>query len=389
MRRHHIAYLTFPHASHVNSSFSVVSTLAKRGYRVSYVSSERFLQKVAGLGIETLTCPVLPKYIVQPEVLGDSQEHPFITLASATLANVLPFYEENRPDLIAYDDLCLAGRLTAELLRVPSVRMSPCLALSVEGLSRQLKSVPHRDTVLAVEAEVARFLETFGGSGHFFFHNEGFNVYSYPKVFQLEDDIASANSLYAGRCAGEQRIRGVWQPKNTGERPVLLVSTSTFYLRGPDYFKMCVDALRDLRWHVVLAIGDNNDPRMFDALPPHFEILQGVPQFEALRYVDLLIALGGTATTMEAMYYGIPLLLITDGHPEPELYADNVVRLGLGRHLRKGEVTAETVRSSVIQISGDEDLLRRVRQMQLVVQREPGGEETVNRMIEYLNASRS
>jgi MGT family glycosyltransferase len=364
----------------------VVATLAKRGYRVSYLTSERFVPKVAGLGVEVLTCPALPNYTVPSEIVCEDEEHPFITLAKATLPRIMPFYKKQRPDLIVCDDLCLAGRVTAKCLDVPSIQTSPCLALSREGLAHQLKSEVHRRRVLSIEAQVDRFLETYGISGDLFFHRERLNIYFYPKEFQLDDGVSSENSFYAARCPAEQPIRHVWRPRNNVDRPIILVSTSTFYLRGPDYFRMCIKALLDLHWHVVLAIGDNNDPKLFDPLPPHFEVMQHVPQFEALQYVDLLIGLGGMATTMEAMYYGIPLLLITDGHPEPELYADNVVRLGLGRHLKKAEVTAEAVRAAVIEISSDKELLKRVKQMQLVVQRGPGGEGTANRMAEYLSS---
>jgi MGT family glycosyltransferase len=147
---------------------------------------------------------------------------------------------------------------------------------------------------------------------------------------------------------------------------------------------MCIEALSGLRWHVVLAIGDNNDPASFRPLPPHFEVIQHIPQIQVLPYTDLLICLGGMATSVEAMYHGIPLLMMTHGHAEPELYADNMVRLGLGKHLKRAETNTENVRNSVLQLSTDGALLHRVKDMQHVVQRDPGGEETVNRMEEYL-----
>jgi len=147
---------------------------------------------------------------------------------------------------------------------------------------------------------------------------------------------------------------------------------------------MCIDALSDLRVHVVLAIGDNNHPTLLDASPSEFEVLQGIPQIQILPHADLFISLGGMISSVEAVYHGVPQLMITHGYPEAEAYAENMVRLGLGIHLKDFETDSSHIRSAVQKMLEDGALQERVNKMRGIVRREPGAEETANRIEEYL-----
>src|ERR687892_455383 len=82
------------------------------------------------------------------------------------------------------------------------------------------------------------------------FHRETLNIYFFPKELQLKGTVSEADCFYAGRCAGEQPYYGDWQKTSSDDRPICLVSTSTTYIQGPKFFKMCVEALRNLGWHV-------------------------------------------------------------------------------------------------------------------------------------------
>jgi UDP:flavonoid glycosyltransferase YjiC (YdhE family) len=94
--------------------------------------------------------------------------------------------------------------------------------------------------------------------------------------------------------------------------------------------------------------------------------------------------MGGPVSAAEAMYHGVPLLMITQGSPDLEVYSENAARLGIGCHLRKTETTVNTIRDSALRILGDGAIADRMEQIQRIVRREPGAEDTANCIEEYL-----
>ena len=88
----------------------------------------------------------------------------------------------------------------------------------------------------------------------------------------------------------------------------------------------------------------------------------------------------------EAGYHGVPLIVTTHGMPELEWQADRMASLGLGIWLGKDDTNVENIRKSAIQISEDDSILRAVKQMRYLVRREPGAEETANRIEEYIES---
>ena len=388
MKPAHIAFFSFPHFPDVNPTLAVVATLVRRGFRVTYVTSERFAATVSDLGAEFVRCPPFSNPFDRVTGIEESHEHPAIPLATRTLSDVMPFYATNRPDLIVYDFVCLAGRILAEKWNIPAIQTSPAFALDPLHLDQQPKGLEFREAVLTAGRAMNRLLAHHGiVRGNHPFYREQLNIYFYPEALQLDGDAFDETCFYAGRCAAERPHQRKWRRHRIDDRPILLVSTSTVYIQGPAYFKMCVDALSGLKWHVILAIGDRNDPAAFDPLPPHFEIMQHVPQIEVLPYVDFLICLGGMITTGEAMYHGIPLLMLTNGYPEAEAYAENNARLGLGRHLEEGRCDCrEYKKCPASDVGGSCASGECTKKMQRAVQRSPGAEDTVNRITEYLES---
>ena len=59
MTNRHIAFFSVPYPPHVNPTLAIVSVLVRRGYRVTYVTSDTFAARVAALGaFEVVSCPI-------------------------------------------------------------------------------------------------------------------------------------------------------------------------------------------------------------------------------------------------------------------------------------------------------------------------------------------
>jgi MGT family glycosyltransferase len=355
---------------------------------VTYVTSDRFSAEIAELGAEVIRCPWFGN--VLDTSLARKECYEIVPLSARTLLDVTPFYNANRPDLIIRDHVSYAGHILSMKWNIPAIETDADLAFERADPTLLSDSVRRsREERLAANAAVIKLIKSHGVDPiESAARSQSPTLYWYPKIYQLQGDSLEYGCVYAGRCAAERPYSGTWQPATVNDRPMVLVSASTAYVQGPEYFNMCTQALLGLPFNVVLAIGNNNDPELFKSLPPNFALLHNVPQLRILPYVSVMICLGGPISTWEAMYHGIPLIMMTHGYSDPEAYADHAVELGIGVHLRKHDATVENVKNAVEQVQSSVEIRNQVKRMQYAVRRSWGAEETANFVEEYLSFNR-
>jgi NDP-glycosyltransferase len=389
MTRPHVSIVSYPFAAFVNPTLPLAAVLVRRGYRVTYATTEQFAPRVSSLGVEVIPCPtVCVDNVVDRNDLEGAiarflvkfEEHTDVAIAKLT-----PIYQYDRPVLLLYNNLAMAGHILARRLNLRRAQLNATFALERSQMHRQARDFRTRQDLIEASNRLDGFLEKYGiASEGYYFCREALNIYLFPKALQPLAEGFDDSCFYAGRCAGEQPYYGEWLPENVDRRPIVLVSTSTMYVRGPGYFRMCIEALSGLEFRVLLSIGDSNDAASLGVLPPHFEIVQNIAHVKILPYASLFIYLGGSISTSEAMYHGVPLLVLSFGFKEIEFMGDILEDLGIGIHLKKDEMSVQSVRALSSKILSDEAMLIRVKQMKRVVRMEPGAEEAVNRIEDYL-----
>lgn len=391
MNRAHVAIFSVPVTVLVNPTLTLVATLARRGYRTTYVTSERYAAEVSKLGADVLLMPRTDPPYTQDKGLtlpmGQQYSGDLLDLTARTLEAVWPFFAQNKPDLILYDALAIAGLIVAERLGIPSIRMSPQFALDEENLELPIIRPEFRHFVTDRRSQIAQYLKDLGISrdDDVAFNRAVPTIYFYLLEFQLNGQKDDAHCIYAARCAAERPLSRTWRPSPVS-RPLILVSTSKTLVKGIEYYQSCLQALGDLNWHSLLATGGDVDLAALKALPPHCEIIDDLPQLLLMPHVEMILCLGGMTTTMESMYHGLPMLLMSNGYPEAETYADHVQHLGLGIHLQSAATTEEAIRKSIAQIASDRSLRERVNLMQKKIKRSPGGEEVINWVEDFLES---
>lgn len=113
---------------------------------------------------------------------------------------------------------------------------------------------------------------------------------------------------------------------------MLLVSLGTAFNRRPDFFTACADAFADTDWHVVMAIGEHTDPKGIGATAPNIEVASHVTQLAVLRHATAFLTHSGMGSTMEALYYQVPMIAVPQVH-EQAVNAQRMQQLNLGRCL--------------------------------------------------------
>ncbi len=103
-----------------------------------------------------------------------------------------------------------------------------------------------------------------------------------------------------------------WLDDKAQGRPLIYCSLGTASWRYPgaeDFFRRTVEASRGQNWNLVMAVGTELEPRIFNPLPPNVAVLQKVPQLGLLRKVDLAICHGGMNTVSECVLLRVPMLV--------------------------------------------------------------------------------
>jgi MGT family glycosyltransferase len=143
---------------------------------------------------------------------------------------------------------------------------------------------------------------------------------------------------------------------------------------------MAASAFQDLPAEIVLSIGEDVDPHLLKAIPSNCVINRSSPNFDILPHCRLFIGQGGPASILEAIEFGVPVLIIPPSKAH-DICARRVVELGLGARLLNSSLSIASLRSIAEELLDDTDSLTRVRYFQRLV-RKTNGAVTAATLIE-------
>jgi len=95
-------------------------------------------------------------------------------------------------------------------------------------------------------------------------------------------------------------------------------------------------------YQVVLSVGHKTPLSSLGDIPPKFIVQNYVPQLEILQRANVFISHGGMNSVSEALYYGVPLLVIPQSADQPWV-AKRVAQLGAGKLLPRTRATPGTL----------------------------------------------
>jgi MGT family glycosyltransferase len=118
-------------------------------------------------------------------------------------------------------------------------------------------------------------------------------------------------------------------------------------------------------------------------LPPNVEVHTRVPQLDVLRHASVFLSHAGMGSTMEAMYFGVPLIVVPQ-MVEQEINAARVVELGLGVGLDRRTVDAAQIVDAVRTVAGSDEILANVARMTLNVHKAGGAKAAADAVEAHL-----
>ncbi len=161
------------------------------------------------------------------------------------------------------------------------------------------------------------------------------------------------------------------------DQPIVYATLGTTSVnRRPDIFRAILEGLRDQSLTLILTIGRDQDPTQFGPQPPHVHVERYVPQTHLFPRCRVVIAHGGSGTTMAALAHGLPMVLAPLAADQPE-NAERCAALGVARVIQPAALTPETVRTNVLTVLRDPVYQHNARRLRAEIAAMPGPEHAV------------
>ncbi|MEV0220938.1 macrolide family glycosyltransferase [Streptomyces sp. NPDC050704] len=345
-----IAFLNIGMHGHVNPTLPVVAELVRRGHSVTYYTSPAFRAEIEATGATVYVYPGGEQSIPDPPTPLTLME----ALARTTLRllpAVLTDLRRVRPDLIVHDSACLWGAVAARELQVPAAssfttfafnrhvpsptRGSWALLAAATARPRSLRSY------LRSRRQLRRRFDTRGlpllDLGNI---RQPLNLVYTSREFQLAVDDFDHSYRFVGPSIGARPDDPSF-PADRLHDPVLYASLGTVFNADPKLLRSFATALAPLGGAVVVSTGQT-DPDELGPLPANVLARRFVPQPEVLARAALFVTHGGMNSVNEAMYAGVPMLVVPQGADQP-VVAGRVVELGAGLSIRTQDVDKRSV----------------------------------------------
>jgi UDP:flavonoid glycosyltransferase YjiC (YdhE family) len=254
--------------------------------------------------------------------------------------DLINIIEQWAPDLAVHDVAEFSAPLVATMVGIPYVEHSFGPAIQ-------------NDVIRAAGEATAPFWSSHGLAPHAL---GGFYRYLYldvcPPSLQVPEAVPGAT----------QGIRTVeTQPAETHlpwldalrSLPIVYITLGTVYNRNLDVFRALLDGLRDEALNIVVTVGKQNDPAVLGPQPSNIHVHQYIPQELLLPHCAAVVTHGGAGSTLGALAFGLPLLIVPQG--ADQFYnADRVVAAGAAVQLMPDRLTADSARDAVRMLLHDD-----------------------------------
>ena len=365
---------------HINPTLPIVAELVKRGHKVYYLVNESFHSTIKNLGGIPVTVPrIQRRQNAEPPGDKELQLLPFLMARESPriVPEVIAVLRNLNPDCIVFNTMLLWSRLIAQILHLPAIGFRPFHA------PRKARNVtgPFTDpNMSAVAAAAGQALSELTGSfgissmtlQELVSDVEDLTLVFMPRAFQAEAEQFDKRFLFVGPSFIEPSP-ATWPLAGTGKSSSknVYISLGTLRNNDPDFYRKCFSAFQEPGWRVLVSVGDKIDQQTLGPIPENFLIRSSVPQVALLPEVDVFISHGGLNSTMESLYYGVPLVILPSIR-EQMTTAERVRDLQLGIILDRATVTAEELRAASGKVMQSESIRHAILDMKAQA-RDAGG----------------
>jgi MGT family glycosyltransferase len=352
-------FFSVPAHGHINPSLPLVAELVRCGHEIIYFTTENYRQRIEATGAAVRVYGGIEDDYFEVRGLDGSIPQKAALALLTTTKTILPALLEAvnqvKPDYILYDCMCPWGYFVAQIMGLPAVSSASLIPLSPRiilnwRILRLLMPMLAKGFRAGNEAnrlstELGRQYNVKPLTMMNILNAPGDLVISYssaayvPLTHTLPDNVKFVGWTMLENNSDEHFV-------HDSERPLIYVSLGTVINENKGFYELCITALDDMPYDVLITTGGRFAPDDFGVLPDNITIKAWVPQAQVLQQAALFITHGGLNSIHEGLYCDLPLLVVPQ-QTEQTFNALRMVELGAGLMLQQDAVTVNAIRESV------------------------------------------
>jgi UDP:flavonoid glycosyltransferase YjiC (YdhE family) len=342
-----------PGYGHFHPMAPLALALEAAGHGVAFVTEERFCRRVTQAGFRAFPAGIGPGRVAEitlarpgtaaagPEDAWRFGAEMFAGVAApAKVPELVDVIDTWSPDLLVHDVTDFAGPVAAAHAGIPYAAHSlgPMFPLEFSRHAADLVAPLWR-----------KWGVTSGPLGGMF---DSAYLDICPPSLQSADIDRIRTVAHPLRpvpfdaVAGE--VLGPWLDE-LPRQPTVYVTLGTLDNDAPGVIEAAVAGLRDEVLNVIVTVGPNREPEDLGPQPANVHVERYVPQSLLLPHCHVVVAHGGSGTTLAALAHGLPLLVLPQGANQ-YWNAERCAALGVGIRLLPDEVSPESVRRAVTEL---------------------------------------
>ena len=383
-KKRHILMVNLPYAGHTNPSLGLVRCLVAAGHEVDYIQAEAFRERVEASGARFVPYDEPPQSLVP--ALNEVRNW---GAAYRTVRRIGANY-----DCLIYELLFFPGKALAAELGIPCYRLISTFALN-RHLLRVLGQTggPYLTALFRSErlctALSRLFLPKFSlrekNLAEALVREVPPHNFIYTlRDFQPEEACFPESNYHFVGPAVDDRAEEPFSFEKSGN-PIVYISFGTLMHADKRFWKKLIAAFAGKRVEVVCSVGSEKLVRALGDLPSNVRAFAKVPQLTLLSRAALFVTHGGMNSVNEALYYGVPMIVLPFGLDQP-LVGRELQRRKLGRVIAPRELTAARLWRTAKELLRDLEAREARLAMKRKMRASGGNREVTRRILEDLAA---
>ncbi len=369
-----ILFFTIPEKGHLNPMIGPAVWLQRLGHEVRFHAAHDISSQLHAAGLQALEMevPAAPppdanrgaffaEKVRDTAWLREWIQRLLVQEAPAQLPSLDAAIRHFRPDLIVTDPMIYPAAVAAHHAGVPWVALSNSLnpVLDDRITSDLLETVqalsPARRALFTAHGMDVEFRGCDMLSPHLTiaFTTPAFIGKSVPGVEMVGPSLPPAQR-------GDE-TDFPWKLLAT-DRPKIFMSFGSQIYHQPDLFQKVIQATADMHVQLILSVNDLLGTPLLSDLPPHVLACRYAPQLKLLPHVQAFITHGGANSVMEALHFGVPLLISPVCNDQFH-QAHFIRQSGVGLELNLESATVAEVRQNLLQLLHDPSLKTHVQRV--------------------------
>jgi len=368
-----ILFVNLPFKGHTIPTLGLVRELVARNNKVTYVLTPEWKESIVDTGAEFVGYDDDKKLSVQIRRAYDT--------ASTIVENF---------DLVIYEQYFFLGYHLAEQFNKPAVRIFTSPAsneklmaeyinsggglgiFKSKWICRQWTKQVSKGIKLKTDCWLNEILE----------NTPDLNlVYTIREFQPYVEDFESEHYKFIGSSIGKHRNTSNFQIMKNNQ-PLVFISLGTVVNKAKSFYRKCIAAFINEDLTVIMSIGKTVNISSLGKIPSNIFVYPFVPQLEVLEKADLFITHGGLNSVTEAIYFGVPMVVMPIMNDQP-VNASRIEALNIGRKLNHKTVTSEILKSTTICVLGDKTIKENVLSLQNKMRSVNGNEYGADLIMKY------